>query len=54
MVINYLQVAKRVAQLDGQIDWDSLPSLLKFEYERQVEQVMRAVIELKQEEGADA
>jgi hypothetical protein len=50
MIINYLAVAQRVAKNDGQIDWDSLPDLMKYEYEQQVDQVMRAVIELKQEE----
>ena len=48
-ITNYLTVAKKVAEIDGQIEWDSLPSLLKLDYERQVSQVIEALSQIKEQ-----
>ncbi len=34
------QTTRKVAELDGQIDWDGLPGPLKYEYVRQVKMVI--------------
>ncbi len=50
------EIALKYAELDGQIDWDSLPDLLKFEYINQVKMVMEAAafVSGKQESVFDA
>lgn len=40
------EVAERYAIKDGQIDWDSLPDLLKLEYTQTVKMVFEAAAEL--------